>query len=498
MYGPTVCARNISHCRVFVREGKKKNTKSNAARIGGAKAAIVLCASPQFHKRIGAKGNQMTQKLIGRSLLFAFVLTSMMMTWSATSSAQIAISVRIGPPALPVYEQPLCPGAGYLWTPGYWAWSDDDGYYWVPGTWVEAPVGLLWTPGYWGWNDGAYLWNAGYWGSQIGFYGGINYGYGYGGNGFYGGEWRGGNFYYNTAVTRVDSVHVTNVYVNRTVIVNNESHVAFNGGQGGVSVRPTAQQETYAREPHREAIAAQVQQEHAASQNRALFARENQGRPAVAATAKPGEFSGRGVVAAKAAGGAYHAPAMSPKEARGPARPAGTEAAKGTAARPFTPPNKNNAARLAPGAKTSAPENRAENNKPASHAPSESRPATANNHAANNHVANSRAENPKPAPRASNESRPAREATPKSSPPPANEAKPRTEPRTEPHTQEAKPAPSKSRPQTQSRPSEPPAKAEPHPAPERQSAPKAAPHQSAPPKHESAPKEAEHHPGKGR
>src|ERR1017187_5997813 len=24
-----------------------------------------------------------------------------------------------GPPALPVYEQPLCPGDGYLWTPGY-------------------------------------------------------------------------------------------------------------------------------------------------------------------------------------------------------------------------------------------------------------------------------------------------------------------------------------------------------------------------------------------
>jgi hypothetical protein len=41
----------------------------------------------------------------------------------------------------------------------------------------------------------------------------------------------------------------------------------------------------------------------------------------VAATAHPGDFSGRGVVAAKAAGGSYHAPAMSPKQARasGPA-----------------------------------------------------------------------------------------------------------------------------------------------------------------------------------
>ena len=442
----------------------------------------------------------MTQKLIGKSLLLAFVFTSMMMAMSPASMAQIAISVRIGPPALPIYEQPLCPGSGYLWTPGYWAWSDDDGYYWVPGTWVVAPVGLLWTPGYWGWNDGAYLWNAGYWGPHVGFYGGINYGYGYGGDGFYGGEWRGGNYYYNTAVTRVDNVHITNVYVNRTVIVNNESHVAFNGGQGGVMARPTAQQETWAHESHREALPAQVQQRTAASHNRALFARENNGRPAIAATAKPGEFTGRNVVAAKAAGEPYHAPAMSPKEARVAAKPAGTEAAKGTAARPVAPANKNNSARPAPEAKnntarrtpeakTPPAENRAETKKPAARAPSDSRPAPANNHVATNRAEKPKAESPKPAPRASNESRPAREAAPKSSPRPANEAKP--------HTAEAKPAPSKARPQTEPRP-ESHAKTEPHAAPERQAAPKPAPHATAPPKRESAPKEAEHHPGKER
>ena len=99
----------------------------------------------------------------------------------------------------------------------------------------SRPVGVLWTPGYWGWNDGVYVWNGGYWGPHVGFYGGINYGYGYGGDGFGGGEWRGGAFFYNTAVMHVDTVHITNVYVNRTVIVNNESHVAFNGGEGGVA-----------------------------------------------------------------------------------------------------------------------------------------------------------------------------------------------------------------------------------------------------------------------
>jgi len=284
-----------------------------------------------------------------RFIAFGLLLLVIPAVLSTPSAAQIGIgigiSVHIGPPALPVYEQPLCPGAGNLWTPGYWAWSDDGGYYWVPGTWVVAPVGMLWTPGYWGWNNGFYAWNAGYWGPHIGFYGGINYGFGYGGVGFFGGEWRGGAFFYNTAVMHVDTVHITNVYVNRTVIVNNESHVAFNGGEGGVAVHATAQEETYAREPHTPPVAAQVQQEHAASQNRALFASENHGAPAVAATARPGEFSGHGVVAAKAAGAPYHAPAMSPKEARasGPAEnhaaaPSGAKAVD----RPFVPPAKSN------------------------------------------------------------------------------------------------------------------------------------------------------------
>jgi hypothetical protein len=98
----------------------------------------------------------------------------------------VGVSINVAPPELPVYEQPPVPGPGYLWTPGYWAWSPDAGsYYWVPGTWVEPPQeGYLWTPGYWGWNDGIYVWNGGYWGTHIGFYGGVNYGFGYVGHGY--------------------------------------------------------------------------------------------------------------------------------------------------------------------------------------------------------------------------------------------------------------------------------------------------------------------------
>lgn len=75
----------------------------------------------------------------------------------AVTNAQVSVGVGIGirasiaPPAIPVYEQPECPGDGYLWTPGYWAYDDADGYYWVPGVWVMPPqVGFLWTPPYWG------------------------------------------------------------------------------------------------------------------------------------------------------------------------------------------------------------------------------------------------------------------------------------------------------------------------------------------------------------
>jgi hypothetical protein len=282
-----------------------------------------------------------------RFLAFGLLLLVIPAALSSPSSAQIAVGVgiRIGPPALPIYAQPTCPGPGYHWTPGYWAWNDEGGYYWVPGTWVVAPIGMLWTPGYWGWGGGFYAWHAGYWGPHVGFYGGINYGFGYGGVGFVGGEWRGGAFFYNRAVVNVNTVHVTNVYENRTVVVNNESHVAFNGGEGGVAATPTAAEQKAASEPHQAALSAQTQHEQAASQNKASFASENHGAPAVAATAKPGDFSGKGAVAAKSAGAPYHAPAMSPKEARAPASAANhasTPSGSSAASKSFTPPSKSN------------------------------------------------------------------------------------------------------------------------------------------------------------
>lgn len=130
----------------------------------------------------------------------------------ASAAVSFALSVNFAPPEIPVYAQPVCPGPGYMWTPGYWAYGPR-GYLWTAGAWVRPPApGMLWTPAWWGFEGGHYRFHAGYWGPHVGFYGGVNYGFGYPGTGFEGGEWRGREFFYNTAVSHVDAVHMRNVY----------------------------------------------------------------------------------------------------------------------------------------------------------------------------------------------------------------------------------------------------------------------------------------------
>src|SRR5580704_293349 len=244
-----------------------------------------------------SKGNKMHSRSI-RTLLFALVMLCM----SAAAFARIGVVITVGPPPLPVYEQPICPGDGYLWTPGYWAWGDDfDDYYWVPGTWVLAPeVGFLWTPPYWGWGGDTFVFYEGYWGPRIGFYGGINYGFGYFGRGYEGGRWDGGHFYYNRTVNNINVTEIRNTY-NTTVVNNNVNvtRVSYNGGNGGVNARVTAEEQAAARERHFRPVAAQTQHIQAARSNRELRASENHGKPPIAATQRPGAFSGGAVVPAK-------------------------------------------------------------------------------------------------------------------------------------------------------------------------------------------------------
>jgi len=247
--------------------------------------------------------NKTLKALRGLLLATTMLASPLMATAPQPAAAQIAITVQIEPPVLPVYDQPPLPEPGYIWTPGYWAYDGEVGYYWVPGTWVQPPeANFLWTPAYWGWADGAYVFHEGYWGPHVGFYGGINYGFGYGGIGYEGGRWENGNFAYNRTVNNFGETHITNVYESRVTVVNN-TRVSFNGGTNGVNARPT-QTEIAAEHEHHVPPPA-VQREHiaAAAKDPQLSAKQNGGHPAIAATARPAQFHGPGVVPAHAATG---------------------------------------------------------------------------------------------------------------------------------------------------------------------------------------------------
>jgi WXXGXW repeat (2 copies)/Chaperonin 10 Kd subunit len=265
----------------------------------------------------------------------------------STPAVQVEVQATEPPPPLPEYVQPPCPEDGWLWTPGYWAYSSG-GYYWVPGTWVAPPsVGLLWTPGYWGFVGGVYVFHAGYWGPHVGFYGGVNYGFGYVGTGFVGGMWVGGHFSYNTAVVNVNTTVVHNTYVNTTVINNvTVNHVSYNG-PGGVQREPTPAEKAAMADKHVPPTLAQTQHLREALRTPQLSAKANGGHPPIAATARPATFSGPGVVGAK---GAPPLRALAPPAHSPPEGATHAETARRALPHPQAPPRAPvNAAHIAPG-----------------------------------------------------------------------------------------------------------------------------------------------------
>lgn len=229
-----------------------------------------------------------------KKIIKGFVLLALVLVSSSKLFAQVSIglSVNIAPPRLPVYVQPACPADGYLWVPGYWAYDNNIGdYYWVPGVWVSPPhAHYLWTPGYWGYDGSVYSFHNGYWGRHVGFYGGVNYGYGYGGSGFGGGRWEGNSFRYNTAVVNVNKTVVRNTYVDNTVVVNNttvNNRTSFNG-RGGVSAEPKPEELSAMKEKHVQPTADQQSHQQTAMDDRSQHASANHGKPAVTAYNKVG------------------------------------------------------------------------------------------------------------------------------------------------------------------------------------------------------------------
>jgi hypothetical protein len=177
----------------------------------------------------------------------------------------------------------------------------------------------------------------------VGFYGGISYGFGYFGEGYEGGRWDHDRFFYNRSVNNINVTEIHNVY-NTTVINRNENHVSYNGGNGGINRRPTPQEEAAARERHIPPVQVQTQHAQAARTNPQQRASVNRGKPAVAATPRPGVFNDRAVVPARAAGAPYTPPANRGANRAGNQprpennnRPSNNAGNNSNAARPSTP-----------------------------------------------------------------------------------------------------------------------------------------------------------------
>ena len=195
---------------------------------------------------------------------------------------------------------------------------------------------LYWTPGYWAWNDAGddYAFNAGYWGPEVGFYGGIDYGYGYTGEGYHGGYWRDHRFFYNRVVNNLEGARIAHAF-NQPVQAQ-PGGVAFNGGRGGTTIRPNPQQIALAHGRHTPLTAVQMQHIQEARRTPELRFNQNHGIPPIAATQRPGAFHGAHVAAATAAGAlASHAHALNPtigasQTTRSPATQTARSAAHGT------------------------------------------------------------------------------------------------------------------------------------------------------------------------
>jgi hypothetical protein len=238
---------------------------------------------------VGKRGGFVPGSVIRPLLLMAVALFL-----SGAAFAQGSAVITVAPPDLPVYQQPacpndtddssICPPDGYAWTPGYWAWDSD--YYWVPGTWVFAPeVGDFWTPGYWSWGDGGYVFHQGYWGRSVGFYGGIDYGFGYSGHGYQGARWDDGWLHYNSAVNHVNSSRPGFSY--NTPVKDSGNRISYNGGSGGANARPTPEEEAATRDKRCGPTFQQVQNAWFAHNDPEQRFSANHGVPPITATALP-------------------------------------------------------------------------------------------------------------------------------------------------------------------------------------------------------------------
>ncbi|MEX7109604.1 hypothetical protein AB2D30_33775, partial [Pseudomonas aeruginosa] len=81
-----------------------------------------------------------------------------------------------------------------------------------------------------------------------------------------------GNFFYNRTVNNLQGAQITNVYEkNVTINQTTVNNVSYNGGRGGIEVRPTPAERAVANEQHFAPTPLQRKQVETASQDPSLF-----------------------------------------------------------------------------------------------------------------------------------------------------------------------------------------------------------------------------------
>ncbi len=93
-----------------------------------------------------------------RPLLLSLVVAA---AASAPVYAQINVNIVIAPPA-PLYEAPPQMAPGYVWTPGYWAFTGDR-HVWVHGRTIVQREGYRWEPDRWEHRGNTYYRHVGRW-----------------------------------------------------------------------------------------------------------------------------------------------------------------------------------------------------------------------------------------------------------------------------------------------------------------------------------------------
>lgn len=96
-----------------------------------------------------------------RGTLLCIALGTSAMALPGMSQARVNVDIDIAPPAARVEVVPA-PRVGFIWAPGYWAWSGHR-HVWVAGHWNHARRGEHWVADRWEQRGAKWHRDAGHW-----------------------------------------------------------------------------------------------------------------------------------------------------------------------------------------------------------------------------------------------------------------------------------------------------------------------------------------------